>query len=168
MFGPFSSQSHSCNVCITPPTTDTPTWHFLLSIWQRMERHVASIVGSAVSFRYVASILTSSCPFMDFPFLRDSCSKRKKLIKMYLSKLHTQRAWSAPPFPLDTKMAYYQDHFLHLSSDGFVVWPSLMNTHLSHGLRCIIGQILTSSHQQIETGRFEGIPALDRICHLSP
>ena len=40
-----------------------------------------------------------------------------------------------------------------------------MDTHLSHGLRCAIGQIRTSSHQlEIEFGRFRGIPPESRIC----
>ena len=42
-----------------------------------------------------------------------------------------------------------------------------MDFHLSHGIRCAIGQILTSSHQlEIETGRFRGVSAEARICQL--
>ncbi|MCO5599027.1 hypothetical protein L7F22_053126 [Adiantum nelumboides] len=42
-----------------------------------------------------------------------------------------------------------------------------MDTHLSHGLRCAIGQIRTSSHQlEIEFGRFQGILPEDRLCKL--
>ena len=42
-----------------------------------------------------------------------------------------------------------------------------MDTHLSHGIWCAIGQIRTSSHNlEIETGRFRGIRAKDRICQL--
>lgn len=48
----------------------------------------------------------------------------------------------------------------------------IQHSHLSHSLRCAIGQIRTSSHQlEIETGRFRGIPAdnrICRICHLEP
>ena len=47
-----------------------------------------------------------------------------------------------------------------------------MDTHLSHGLRCVIGQMRTSSHQlEIETGRFRGILAKDgirQLCHREP
>ena len=42
-----------------------------------------------------------------------------------------------------------------------------MDTHLSHSIRCIIGQFCTSSHNlEIETGRFRGIQAKDRLCQL--
>ncbi|WP_219822809.1 hypothetical protein, partial [Enterobacter cloacae complex sp. 4DZ3-17B2] len=64
-------------------------------------------------------------------------------------------------------MADYKENFLQLSEDGFVIRPSYMDTHLSHGLRCAIGQIRTSSHQlEIEFGRFRGIPPESRICKL--
>ena len=64
-------------------------------------------------------------------------------------------------------MAFYRGKFLQVSEDGFVTCPSYMDTHLSHGLRCAIGQILTSSHQlEIEFGRFQGIPPEDRLCKL--
>ena len=45
------------------------------------------------------------------------------------------------------KMAFYREHLLQLTRDGFVIQPSYMNTHLSHGLHCAIGWIHTSSHQ---------------------
>ena len=64
-------------------------------------------------------------------------------------------------------MAFYRDHLLQLIEDGFVTGRNYMDTHLSHGLRCAIGQILTSSHHlEIETGRFRGIPTDSRICRL--
>ncbi|KAH7292489.1 hypothetical protein KP509_29G071000 [Ceratopteris richardii] len=69
-------------------------------------------------------------------------------------------------------MAFYREHLLILTTDGFVTRPSYMDTHLSHALRCAIGQLRTSSHQlEIETGRFRGVPANNRICrlcHLEP
>ena len=40
-------------------------------------------------------------------------------------------------------MAFYKEHLLQLSGDGFVIRPSYMDSHLSHGLRCAIGQIRT-------------------------
>ena len=47
-----------------------------------------------------------------------------------------------------------------------------MDTHLSWGIQCAIGQLHTSSHElEIETGRFREIPAEARICqlcHLEP
>jgi len=59
---------------------------------------------------------------------------------------------------LGTKMAFYREHLLQLTEDGFVTRPSYMDTHLSHALRCAIGQIRTSSHQlEVETGRFRGV-----------
>ena len=68
---------------------------------------------------------------------------------------------------LGTKMAHYKGNFLRITDDGFVERPSYMDSHLSHGLRCVIGQMRTSSHQlEIETGRFRGIPAKDRTCQL--
>ncbi|KAH7299191.1 hypothetical protein KP509_25G076700 [Ceratopteris richardii] len=64
-------------------------------------------------------------------------------------------------------MVFYRDHLLRLTRDGFVVKPSYMDTHLSYGVQCAIGQIRTSSHQlEIETGRYRGVPTQDRICRL--
>ncbi|MCO5597596.1 hypothetical protein L7F22_051675 [Adiantum nelumboides] len=64
-------------------------------------------------------------------------------------------------------MAFYRGNFLQVSEDGFVTRPRYMDTHLSHGLRCAIGQIRASSHQlEIEFGRFQGIPPEDRLCKL--
>ena len=36
---------------------------------------------------------------------------------------------------------------LHMSQDGFILKPSYMDTHLSHALRTMMGQLMTSSHQ---------------------
>ncbi|MCO5607117.1 hypothetical protein L7F22_061309 [Adiantum nelumboides] len=90
-----------------------------------------------------------------------------RLICQDLMQLDTRRTWIEPSQELGTKMAFYREHLLHLTGDGFVIRPSYMATHMSHGLRCAIGQIRTSSHQlEIETGRFRGIPADSRICRL--
>ena len=86
--------------------------------------------------------------------------------------MDTRRTWIEPSQELGTKSAFYREHLLQLTADGFIIRPSYMDTHLSHGLRCVglrcaIGQIRTSSHQlEIETGRFRGIPADNRICRL--
>ncbi|MCO5610314.1 hypothetical protein L7F22_064550 [Adiantum nelumboides] len=62
---------------------------------------------------------------------------------------------------------YTGSHVLQVSKDGFVTRPSYMDTRLSQGLRCAIGQIRTSSHQlEIEFGRFQGIPPEDRLYKL--
>ena len=56
---------------------------------------------------------------------------------------------------LGTKMRFHREHFLQLTEDGFAIRPAYMDTHLSHGIRCAIGEIRTSSHNlEIETGRF--------------
>ena len=44
-------------------------------------------------------------------------------------------------------MAFYKENFLQISEDGFITRPQYMDTHLSHNIRCTIGQIQTSSHQ---------------------
>ena len=65
---------------------------------------------------------------------------------------------------LGTKMRFYREHFLQLTEDGYMIRPTYMDSHLSHGIRCAIGQICTSSHNlEIETGRFRGIQAEDRM-----
>ena len=64
-------------------------------------------------------------------------------------------------------MDFYREHFLHTTVDGFTVRPSYMDTHLSHNLRCVIGQLRTSSHQlKIETGRYMRVPPEERICQI--
>ncbi|MCO5592911.1 hypothetical protein L7F22_046915 [Adiantum nelumboides] len=69
--------------------------------------------------------------------------------------------------PCSLSRGNFRGNFLQVSEDGFVTRPSYMDTHLSHGLRCAIGQIRTSSHQlEIEFGRFQGIPPEDRLCKL--
>ena len=69
-------------------------------------------------------------------------------------------------------MAFYREHLLELTEDGFVIRPAYMDFHLSHGIRCAIGQMRTSLHQlEIETGRFRGVPTEARIyqlCHIEP
>lgn len=84
-----------------------------------------------------------------------------------MTQLDTKRTWIQPAHELGTKMAFYREHLLQLTEDGFVIRPSYMDTHLSHGIRCALGQIRTSSLQlEIETGRFRGVPAEARICQL--
>ena len=64
-------------------------------------------------------------------------------------------------------MRFYKEHFRQLTTDGFMIKPAYMDTHLSHGIQCAIGQIRTSSHNlEIETGRFRGIQAEERMCQL--
>ena len=64
-------------------------------------------------------------------------------------------------------MGFYTKHFLQLTEDGFVVRPAYMDTYLSHGIRCAIGQMRTSSHNlEIETGRLREVQGEDRICRL--
>ena len=42
-----------------------------------------------------------------------------------------------------------------------------MDTHLLQNLRCVIGQLCTSSHQlEIETGRYTRVPPEERICQI--
>ena len=81
-----------------------------------------------------------------------------RLVCQDLIQLDTKRTWMPSTTKLGTKM---------VTEDGFVERPSYMDSHLSHGLRCVIGQMRTSPHQlEIETGRFRGIPAKDRTCQL--
>ena len=61
-------------------------------------------------------------------------------------------------------MAFYREHLLDLREDGFVTRPMYMDTHLSHGLQCVIGQMHTSSHQlEMEIVRFRGVRAEAKI-----
>ena len=39
-----------------------------------------------------------------------------------------------PTRQLGTKMAFYREHLLELTEDGFVTRPMYMDTPLSHGL----------------------------------
>ena len=48
-----------------------------------------------------------------------------------------------------------------------MIRPAHMDIHLSYRVGSAIGQICTSSHNlEIETGRFQGIQAEDRMCQL--
>ena len=104
---------------------------------------------------------------LDAPSLSLTKSEITLLIKQNLIQLDTRRTWTQPAQELGTKMGFYRKYFLQLTKDGFVVRPAYMDTHLSHGIRCDIGQMRTSSHNlEIETSRFRGVQAKDRICQL--
>ena len=111
---------------------------------------------------------------LDCPHLEPSREERNRIIRMDIIQIHTARTWVTPTEDLGTKKTFYKEHFLHISPDGFIIRPSYMDTHLSHGVRCAIGQIRTSSHQLlIETGRYgvDRLPQEARICqlcHLEP
>ena len=109
---------------------------------------------------------------LDAPSLSITRIHITRLIRQDLFQLGTRRTWIQLTRELGTKMAFYRDQFLQLTEDGFVTRPSYMDTHLSFGIRCAIGQLRTSSHQlEIETGRFRGVRAEARICqlcHLEP
>ena len=48
-----------------------------------------------------------------------------------------------------------------------MIRPAYMDAHLSHGIRCVIGQIRTSLHNlEIEMGRFRGTQGEERMCQL--
>ena len=109
---------------------------------------------------------------LDAPSLDLTHPEKTRLIRQDLVQLDTRRTWIQPVQELGTKMTFYREHLLQLTEDGFVTRPRYMDTHLSHGIRCAIGQIRTSSHQlRIETGRYSGLPADARICllcHMEP
>ena len=104
---------------------------------------------------------------LDAPSLSLTQTGITRLIRQDLIQLDTRRTWIQPTRELGTKMAFYREHLLELTQDGFVMRPTYMDTHLSHELRCVIGQMRTSSHQlEIETGRCRGVPTEARICQL--
>ena len=133
---------------------DTSCWYAQMTSW--FQRHGLNM-DRLPPFQYS----------LDAPTLTVTRMEITKLIRQDLIQLDTRRTWIEPIQELGTKMAFYREHLLQLSEDGFVTRPSYMDTHMSHGLRCAIGQIRTSSHQlEIETGRFRGIPPESRICRL--
>lgn len=133
---------------------DTSCWYAQMAAW--FQKHGLSI-DRLPPFQYS----------LDAPSLPVTRTEITRLIRQDLIQLDTRRTWVEPVQELGTKMAFYKEHLLQLSGDGFVIRPSYMDTHLSHSLRCAIGQIRTSSHHlEIETGRFRGILAEDRMCKL--
>ena len=133
---------------------DTSCWYAKTNLW--FQRHGFSM-DRLPPFQYS----------LEAPSLPITKTERNRIIRQDLIQLDTKRTWVEPIQELGTKMAFYRGNFLQVSEDGFVTRPSYMDTHLSHGLRCAIGQIRTSSHQlEIEFGRFQGIPPEDRLCKL--
>ena len=133
---------------------DTSCWYAQMASWFQMHGFT---MDRLPPFQYS----------LDAPRKSLSRGDVTRLIRQDLIKLDNKRTWIEPTQELGTKMAFYKEHLLQLTWDGFVIRPSYMDIHLSHGLRCAIGQIRTSSHQlEIETGRFRGIPADSRICRL--
>jgi hypothetical protein len=54
-----------------------------------------------------------------------------------------------------------------MAQDEFILRPSYVDMHLTHGLRTVIGQLRTSSHQlQIDEGHYTCKPMEERICQL--
>ncbi|MCO5572665.1 hypothetical protein L7F22_026423 [Adiantum nelumboides] len=130
---------------------DTSCWYAKTNSW--FQRHGFSM-DRLPPFQYS----------LEAPSLPITKAERNRIIRQDLIQLDTKRTWVEPIQELGTKMAFYRGNFLQVSEDGFVTRPSYMDTHLSHGLRCAIGQIRTSSHQlEIEFGRFQGIPPEDRL-----
>lgn len=109
---------------------------------------------------------------LDAPSMELTKQEINKLIRQDLTQNDTRRTWTEPVQCLGKKTAFYKENFLRLTEDGFIVRPEYMDTHLSFGIRCAIGQIRTSSHQlEVETGRYSGIPPekrICRICHYEP
>ncbi|MCO5551803.1 hypothetical protein L7F22_005305 [Adiantum nelumboides] len=133
---------------------DTSCWYAKTNLW--FQRHGFSM-DRLPPFQYS----------LEAPSLPITKTERNRIIRQDLIQLDTKRTWVEPIQELGTKMAFYRGNFLQVSEDGFVTRPRYMDTHLSHGLRCAIGQIRTSSHQlEIEFGRFQGIPPKDRLCKL--
>ena len=125
---------------------DTSCWYAQMTSW--FQRHGFNI-DRLPPFQYS----------LDAPSLPITRTEITRLIRQDLIQLDTKMTWVEPVQELGTKMAFYKEHLLKLSGDGFVIRPSYRDTHLSHSLRCAIGQIRTSSHHlEIETGRFRGIP----------
>ncbi|MCO5577293.1 hypothetical protein L7F22_031120 [Adiantum nelumboides] len=143
---------------------DTSCWYAKTNLW--FQRHGFSM-DRLPPFQY--SLEAPSLPItkaernriISLPITK---AERNRIIRQDLIQLDTKRTWVESIQELGTKMAFYRGNFLQVSEDGFVTRPSYMDTHLSHGLRCAIGQIRTSSHQlEIEFGRFQGIPPEDRL-----
>eukprot|EP00250_Pteridium_aquilinum_P019422 c24426_g1_i1 orf=1306-2640(+) len=133
---------------------DTACWYAQMTSW--FELHGFSI-DRLPPFQYS----------LEAPLLSLTRPEISRIIRQDLIQLDTRRTWIDPPQELGTKMAFYRDHLLRTTEDGFIVRPGYMDTHLSHALRCAIGQIRTSSHQlEIETGRYRGIPPEERICQM--
>ena len=128
---------------------DTSCWYAKTNLW--FQRHGFSM-DRLPPFQY-------SLEALSLPITK---TERNRIIRQDLIQLDTKRTWVEPIQELGTKMAFYRGNFLQVSEDGFVTRPSYMDIHLSHGLRCVIGQIRTSSHQlEIEFGKFQGIPPED-------
>ena len=119
------------------------------------------------SFSFTMDRLPPSRYDPDAPRGGLSHSERNTVLRQEIKQRYIERTWITPSRPLDTKMAYYRDHFLMLTLDGFIQRPRYMDVYLPHGTRVDIGQLRVSSHQlEIETGRAAGIPREDRICRL--
>ena len=108
---------------------------------------------------------------LDAPSLSLTRVEITRLIQQDLTQLDTRRTWIEPSHELGTKRAFYREHLLQLTADGFIIRPSYMDTHLSHGLRCTIGQIRTSSHQlRVESGRCIRVLVAEAmtcsLCHI--
>lgn len=119
---------------------DTSCWYAQMTSW--FQRHGLNM-DRLPPFQYP----------LHAPALTVTQTEITRLVRHDLIKLDTERTWIEPIQELGTKMAFYKEHLLQLSGDGFVIRPSNMDTHLSHGPRCAISQIRTSSHQlEIGTG----------------
>lgn len=73
---------------------------------------------------------------LDAPSLTLTRAEITRLIRQDLIQLDTRRTWIQPMQELGTKMAFYREHLLQLTEDGFVTRPSYMDTHFSCATVC--------------------------------
>ena len=100
---------------------DTSCWYAQMTSW--FQRH-GFRMDRLPPFQYS----------LDVPSLPITRMEITRLIRQDLIQLDTRRTWIEPIQELGTKMAFYREHLLQLTRDGFVIRLSYMDTHLSHGL----------------------------------
>ena len=96
-------------------------WYAQMSSWFQLHGFT---IGRLPPFEYS----------LDAPMLTLTRPEINKIIRQDLTQLETKRTWLNPSLELGTKMAFYKNHFLATTEDGFIVRPRYMDSHLLHGL----------------------------------
>ncbi|MCO5549974.1 hypothetical protein L7F22_003451 [Adiantum nelumboides] len=83
----------------------------------------ASVTRWLQTYKYSVDRLPPSQYDPDAPRQALSHTERNTVIRYELIQRHIEQTWLTPSRPLATKMAYYREHFLMLTEDGFIQRP---------------------------------------------
>ncbi|MCO5608531.1 hypothetical protein L7F22_062742 [Adiantum nelumboides] len=89
---------------------DSNCWYEQMSAWFQLNGFTMDRLDRLPPFQYS----------LDAPMLTLTRQEINKTIRQDLTQLETKRSWLTPSLELGKKMAFYKDHFLTTTEDGFI------------------------------------------------